>query len=273
MFDILKDSLGITNKYIVLATPLILFSLLSTLYLIFTSGGTVLGMIFAAVLFFLMLCAFLSGWFYMTAECVKGFEDKESNNLIKLFTAGVGEYFLPVIAFFVISLFIGALFSVISTYIGVKFIGNPNISAQALSSALVSVDAMKNFLMSLSTEQLIKINLWNLLLFLTAGFVYFDIIFYPSALFYKTKNPIKAYWYSQKDLFSRHFIKNVGLYVFLFVLYFILSIFAALSGKNIVLHFIFTLANFYFMVYAAVLVFNYYFSNYMKIGSKVDEVV
>jgi hypothetical protein len=273
MLGILKESVHITNKYIILATPLILFSLLSTIYLVLSAGGTNLGIFISVILYFLMFAAFLSGWFFMVVKSVKNTEEDEPNGLIKCFTEGVGEYFLSSVVCILISLFVGTILFVFSTYIGYKLIGNPNVSAQALSSAIVSVDAMKSFLLSLSSEQLMKINLWNLLLFATISFVYFDILFYPAALFFKTKNPIKAFLYSQKDLFSRHFFKNAALYIFLFVLYFIISILAVLGGKNIVMHFLFTLVNFYFMVYAAVLVFNYYYSHYMKIGSKIDEVI
>lgn len=162
---------------------------------------------------------------------------------------------------------------VASTAIGYKFIGTPNIPASVLQAALVSVDSMKTFLASLTTEQLIKINLWNLLLFFTAVLSYFVLVFYPAALFFKTKNPIKAFLYSQKDLFVRHFFKNAGLFLFVFIIYFVLSIFTTLGSVNVVLHFIFTLINFYFMVYAGVLIFNYYYSNFIKIGSKIDKVI
>lgn len=272
MFKTIKESFDLTNKYIILATPLILFSLLSSLYLVFTAGGSRLGVAFAAILFFLMFCAFLAGWFNMLKICIQN-QDENPNELMKHFTSGVGEYFLPVIGMLIISVFVGTVLFAISTVIGYKLIGSPNISISALSSALTSVETMKAFLTSLSTEQLLKINLWNLLLFLTIGLTYFVIMFCPTALFFKTKNPFKAFLYSQKDLFCRHFFKNAGIYLFVFILYFILSIFAAFGNTNIVLYFVFTLVNFYFMVFASILLFNYYHSNYIKIGSNFDETV
>jgi len=44
-------------------------------------------------------------------------------------------------------------------------------------------------------------------------------------------------------------------------------------GLNVITHFIFTLINFYYMVFIAVLVFNYYYVNFVKIGGKLDERV
>ena len=273
MPSIIKESFKITNKYIVLATPLILFSLISTIYLALSAGGKYIGLIIAIIAFFLMLCAFLAGWFGMLSICIKNPAEEEPNDLIKHFVSGVGEYFLPVMGMIIISFFVGIVLFTASTILGNKFIGNPNIPVAALQAALVSVESMKAFLLSLSTEQLIKINLWNLLLFFVGALSYFIIIFYPAALFFKTKNPLKAFLYSQKDLFTRHFFKNLALFLFIFVTYFVLSIFSTLGSTNMVLHFIFTLINFYFIVYACVLIFNYYYSNFIKIGSRVDEIV
>lgn len=106
MSGIIKESFEKTNKYIVLATPLILFSLVSTVYLALSAGGKYIGLIIALAAFFLMFCAFLAGWFYMISLCVKDSENDEPNALIKYFVSGVGEYFLPVTGMIVISLII-----------------------------------------------------------------------------------------------------------------------------------------------------------------------
>ena len=209
----------------------------------------------------------------MVSLSVKDAEKDEPNSLIKYFVSGVGEYFLPVLGTMIVMAVIGTILLVLATILGYKFIGNPNVSTTALSAAMTSVESMKNFLATLTMEQLIKINLWNLLLFFAVSFSYYIVLFYFPALFFKTKNPIKAFLYSQKDLYTRHFFKNIGFYLLIFILYITLSIFTTLGGANIVLHFIFTLVNFYFMVYFSVLIFNYYYSNYIKIGSEVDEVI
>ena len=149
-------------------------------------------------------------------------------------------------------------------YAGMHFIGNIGIQAEDFSKAMESASALKAFLMSLSDEQLFKLNAWNLLLFGTMSVTYFLIMFYPPALFYKNKNPLKAYFYSFKDLFGRKFFKNIALFLALFVSYFILSILTAIFGMNIITHFIFTLINFYYLIFIAVLVFNYYYTNFVK---------
>ena len=50
----IKKIFNLTNKYIILATPLILFSLLSNLYALFSANGRIINLIFALLLLILM---------------------------------------------------------------------------------------------------------------------------------------------------------------------------------------------------------------------------
>lgn len=287
MFKNFKESFNLTNKYIILATPLILFSLLSSLYLLFSMQGLVasttmffaksgsyFGVIFAIIPFFLMLGAFLAGWFYMLKTCVTLPEDNENGNVIlKEFLSGVGEYFLPALGLiFVIFIIMFAIMAG-GYFAGMKFIGDIGISPEALSKSLESAAALKAFLTSLTQEQMIRLNAWNLLIFTTIAFSYFLIMFYPTALMFKTKNPFKAFFIGVKDLFSRKFFKNLGIFITLVVIYFVLSMLAAIFSNNIVLHFVFTILDFYCKVFVAVLIFDYYYSNYIKVGGNLDERV
>ncbi|MBR1775742.1 hypothetical protein IJ750_01540 [bacterium] len=270
MLNIIRESFDLTNKYIILATPLILFSLISSLYLAFSLHGNIVSMAIAVILFFLMLGAFLSGWFYMILKCIKYPDTEEPNQVIKEFTEGVGEYFLPVLGMLIKTFFVAVILFIISYIAGMKLIGDTGISSTEISAALTSVESLKTFLLSLSNEQLIKINAWNILLFLTMSFTYFLIMFYSPAMFFKEKNPIKSFWIAIKDLFSRHFFKNLLLFIFIFIVYSIISILMTIFGENVFAHFILTLLNFYFFVFAVVLVYNYYYANFVKIGSNID---
>ena len=265
MFNFIKESFNITNKYIILATPLILFSLLSSLYILFSLGGNLIGLAFAAILFILMLCAFLSGWFFMIRKCITTNEyNDDPNALIKNFPAGVGEYFLTAIGMIFNIFLIVVIFLTISYFIGMKFIGNIGISPEEFSKAMASIPALKTFLYSLNEEQLFKLNAWNLLLFITMIVTYFMIMLYPSAVFFKNKNPFKAYFLSLKELFGRKFFRNILVYILLFTSYFILSILTTIFAGNIITHFIFTLINFYYLVLIAVMVFKYYHNNFVE---------
>ena len=187
-----------------------------------------------------MLAAFISGWSFMLKTCVQEPERDDPNSLIKDFPAGVGEYFLSVL---------GLIFIVAVLSIGV------------LGASYAA--GMKLF----------RLNAWNLLLLITMGLEYFLILFYIPAMFFKSKNPFKALFLALKDLFSKKFFSNLGLYLILFLSYSILSILTTIFGLNVITHFIFTLINFYYMVFIAVLVFNYYYVNFVKIGGKLDERV
>ena len=269
MLSYIKDSFQLTNKYIILATPLILFSLLSSLYILFSVGGNLLSLLIALLLFGLMVGAFLSGWFFMIKTCVSNPEQEDPNVLLKEFPAGVGEYFLPVLGLMINTMVISVLLILVSYFVGMKLIGDIGITPEALTKGMESFAAMKTFLGSLTQEQIFKLNAWNMLLFFTMSVTYFLIMFYSPALFFKEKNPFKAYFVSLKDLFSKKFFTNFGLFLILFVSYFILSIFTTLFGANVIMHFVFTLINFYYLVFVAVMVYNYYYKNFVQINEVV----
>ncbi len=273
MINYLKNSFRITNKYIILATPLILFSLLSSLYILFSLRGNLINLLIAFVLFTLMLTAFIAGWSYMLKRCVSNPETEDPNFLIREFPAGVGEYFLPVLGLLFNVLVLSVIFYAVSYVAGMKLIGDVGISAGAFSKAMESMDALRTFLTSLSKEQIIKLNAWNFLILFAMGIEYFLLLFHLPALSFKSKNPFKAFWLALKDLFSKQFFKNIVLYLLLFFSYAILSILSSIFGLNVITHFIFTLINFYYLVYIAVLVYGYYYANFVQIGGKFDERV
>ena len=272
MFKIIKESFKITNSNIIIATPLIFFSLVSSLYLIFSQGGSQIGLLFSGLLFFLMLGAFLSGWFMMIMKAVKE-PEIEDNKLISEFPSGVGEYFLNILLMVVIISLVTAGIIALAILAGKKYIGGFGVSAAQFGQALADVESMKKFVSSLSQEQLIKINAWNCLLFFAMVFNYFIFMFYPAAIFFKKKNPFIAFWLSLKDTFGRKFFKNIALFIMIFILYMFFSTLTVLFGNNIIVHFILTLINFYYITYIAVLIFNYYYSNFAKIGSNIDTTV
>lgn len=273
MLNCLKEGIKLTNKYIILATPLILFSLFSSLYVLFSLKGNLMNVLTAIALFILMLAAFLSGWAYMLKLAVSNSQNEEPNALIKEFPAGVGEYFLSALGLLFNILVLSVLFLFLTYFLGMKLIGDVGISSAALSTAFESTEALKNFLISLPKEQIIKLNLWNLLIFTTMGIEYFLLMFYLPVIVFKNANPFKAFFISLRDLFSKAFFRNILLYFLLFFSYTILSILTTIFSINVVTHFIFTLINFYYLVFIAVLVFRYYYINFVRIGGNLDKTV
>ena len=272
MFKTVRESFKITNDNIIIATPLILFSLISGLYLIFSSNGTKLGLFFAVILFSLMTGAFISGWFFMIKKAVKE-PDIESGQLFSEFPSGVGEYFLSALGIIFQIIILSSIIMFAAFLAGKKFIGAPGVSYEQFSQAVVSVESMKTFVGSLSQEQLIKINNWNLIMFFAMIINSFVLMLYPAVVFFKKKNPFIALFITFKDTFGHRFFKNTGLFILIFVLYMFVSLCSMFAGNNVILHFIVTLVNFYYATFTGVLIFNYYYSNFIKIGSNIDTVV
>lgn len=269
----MQNVFNLTNKYIILATPLILYSLISSVYLIASaSGGKILNLIFSILLLILMTVAFIAGWFNMVKLAVINPQRDDVNSLIKEFPAGVGEYFLPVLGMFATMFTVASLLFITSYFIGANTIGDTGVSAEALANALKNTESLKAFVSGLSVEQLTKINLWNILILSTTTLVYYILFLNIPALFFKSKNPLTALLISLKDLFSKKIIKTTAIFLLIFVVNFILSIFSTIFGTNIFIHFVLTLVNFYFVTIVAVGVFYYYYHNFInqQIGNNVD---
>ncbi len=264
---------NLTNKYIVLATPLILYSLFSGIYLAASMGnGKIMNLLFAIILFTLMTGAFIAGWFNMIKIAISEESDKEPNAIIKDFPSGVGEYFLPALGSIFNMLLISILLLVLSFFVGTHYIGDPGVSAEALSKAMQNTTELKAFMTNLNTEQLIKLNNWNMLILGTLTLTYYLFFLYLPALFYKNKNPFIAYFISLKDLFSKYIFKTTGIFLLVFVINIFISVLSSLFGGNVVIHFLITLLNFYFITAVGVGVFYYYHTNFIKpaIGQNVD---
>lgn len=269
----MQKVLSLTNKYIILATPLILYSLLINIYLVATtSSGKIINLIIAGIMFFFMTSAFLSGWFNMIKIAVSTPEREDTNSLIKEFIPGVGEFFLSTSGGLLFALLIMVLMLVITYLIGTNFVGSPEISVNDLSKAMQSQTTLKAFVNGLSIEQLNKLFLWNILTIISMSFGYFLIFLHMPAIFFENKNPFKAFIISLKKIFSKHFISITGVFLLIFVLNFFISIFSAILGSNLIGHFIITLLNIYFITAVGVGIFYYYYNQFIdsKIGQNVD---
>lgn len=262
----------LTNKYIVLATPLILYTLFTSVYLAASATGKLINLLIAVVLFALMTSAFIAGWFNMIKIAVSAHARDDGNSLIKEFLPGVGDYFLPSLGLVCNIFILIVLMFILSFVVGAKFIGDPGISPEALSKALETAAALKALFASLTIEQLEKLNQWNILLLSTISLSYFLVILYLPALFFKRKNPYSAFFISLKDLFSKNIFKTLAIYVLLFIINAIISVLSTLFIGNVIMHFVLTLANFYFITLAALGIFYYYFKTFIEpqIGQNID---
>lgn len=268
MGKLFKDTVGITNDNIILAFPLILFMWVLSLYVSFSrqTVNSLPLLILSSITVLVMTGAFFAGWFYMVKKAVKLSKQvfvldtdraKATFNLLKTIPAGIGKYFLSysgmIILFVIIICIVGAgVFQ-----LGVNLIGKLDLNPEQLKSVLSSAADMKAFLDSLSFEQLIRLNNWNLLFLATTTVMSFLFMLWAPEIAFNTKNPFTALVNSVKKIFHR-FGRCLKLFVFLTVLNFVLSFINTFSLFNPILYFIMTVVYFYFLVYLVMLIFLYY---------------
>ena len=268
MGKLFKDTVGITNDNIILAFPLILFMWVLSLYVSFSrqTVNSLPLLILSSITVLVMTGAFFAGWFYMVKKAVKLSKQvfvldtdraKATFNLLKTIPAGIGKYFLSYSGMIIIGGFIAAILGACVFQIGIHLIGSLDLNPEQLKSVLSSASDMKAFLDSLSFDQLIKLNNWNLLFLASATVMSFLFMLWAPEIVFNTRNPFMAFVNSVKKIFHR-FGRCLKLFVFLTFLNFILSFINTFSLFNPILYFIMTVVYFYFLVYLVMLIFLYY---------------
>ena len=211
MLKLFKNAFRLTNEGIILATPLILFIWLITIYLTFAKGvvDTLPEAVSAIITLLCMIGAFCAGWFYMVKKSIdlsqKEFildvdRAKELLNLFKKIPAGIGKYFLPFIGMSLIMLVIFAVFAIGIYKIGMSFIGSIDFTAEQIKSAMASPQDMKLFLDSLSLDQLYKLGTWNMLFLAASTLMSFLLMLWVPEIIYNTSNPLLALFKSTPNV-------------------------------------------------------------------------
>ena len=262
------ETVKITNENIILATPLVVFMWILTSYVSF-SQQTVNSMpllVLSSVTVIVMTAAFFGGWFYMVKKAVKLSKQvfvldadraKATFNLIKYIPSGIGKYFLPYLGLILCSLAIIVVVCAGVFQLGMHLIGGLDLDPAQVKNVLSSAVDMKAFLDSLSFEQLMKLNNWNMLFLAATTILSFLFMLWIPEIVFKTPNPFKALVYSIKRIFSKP-MKSFKLFVFMTVLNFVLSFINTFSIINPILYFIMLVVYFYFLVYIVMLIFLYY---------------
>jgi len=246
----------ITNSNIILATPLILFIFFTTFYLAFSMVSSI-NFIIVTLLFILMSAVFFSGWFYSVKLAVNNeYDTKDTFALLKSFPVGVGIFFtkyLWLVLLYFMLMFIVTIFTYKS---GQILIGDIGVSSSVLLNALSSVESTTELLKGLSIEQQQKLAYWNLyFLFSTTLYSFLTFLWAPQ-LTYRKESVIKALFKSLKKLFAK-FFKNLTIFMYLLLIYLLVSVCSALFRAPLI-QYLFSIIYFYFLVYAAVLIFLYY---------------
>lgn len=274
MFRYFLNAFKITNDNIILTTPLVLFLLLFSIYLgvAKSAPSNLASSVLLLVTTVFMLSAFFAGWLYMVKKAIDLSktefiidEDraKASFGIIKEFPVGIGEYFFSFIGALVLysALFFLTIFIVYQ--IGMHLIGNAGVNFVQLKIAMTSPAAMKALVSSMTKEQLIKLNEWNILIITFMSVFSFITMFWPAQIVLKDKNAFFAFFNSLKFLF-KNFFGSIVLFIYLSLINFFISLVNAFATINPIVYFFSMLLYFYFIVYIVVLVFLYYDSEQNK---------
>lgn len=270
-FKAINKSFGITWRNLILTQPFILFMLIFSIL----SGGLAgvmrnnAAFIVCTLSLLLLITAFLAGWFYMTKKTISfdlddttEADDKayKSFGLVKQFFPGVGEYFLPVTLLGILYLLFTLCVVFLAFKLGIKYIGMPDIDIAKLNAAADSSRDMQAYFSTLPYDKVLSIVKWVSYSFLIAIGIQFFTMWWIPALFYNTKNPLKAFLLGIKFLF-RKFGASLGIMLFLMMFNFFISFVTTVSGQNIMLSLLSLLLFFYYATYYIVLIFLYYGQN------------
>lgn len=268
MIKYFKKAFKITNDNIILATPLILFLFIFSIYINAAQGApeNIPSFILLATTTLFMLAAFFAGWFHMVKRAVeldgKEFildEDKAkaSFGLLKEIPVGIGEYFFT---FLIALILYSALFGLISVFafqIGIHIIGNIGIHLSQIQAAMSSPAMLKALIASLTPVQVAKLNAWNLLFLCTMTVFSFITLFWAAQIVSHTKNPFIAFIKSLSFTF-KNFLEALILFVYISFINFTVSLVNAFAMANPITYFLSMLIYFYFIVYVVVLIFFYH---------------
>lgn len=274
MIKLFKDAFGITTNNIILATPLVLFMVLVSMYLGFSryTVDTLPEALLSFVTLWIMFAAFLAAWFFMVKKAVElsktvfvmdDDQAKATLNLMKEIPTGVGTYFLPFLGFILLFLIVLTLWGALVFHLGQTFIGGLNLEPSQMKEPIASVQELSLFIDKLTPEQVIKLSQWSFFIFISNAVFSFILMLWTPEILFSTKNPFTALFKSIKKVFMRigHAIK---LFIYITLLNFSLSFLNTFAILNPVTYFIMMIVYFYFLVYLVVLVFLYYEREFVK---------
>ena len=135
-------------------------------------------------------------------------------------------------------------------------IGSIGISRPELFFAMSSPEAMTSLLKNLTLEQQTKLSQWNLYFIFTTTLYSFLVMFWAPEIMFKQQTAFHAFVTSVSKLIKK-FFKALTIFSFLMILYFIIMLLSAIVKLQFA-QFLITVVYFYFLLYAAMLIFLFY---------------
>ena len=241
-----------------------------------------LGFIFTVAVVALCFTAFLAGWYncvkYTVSLKNRTYETPEEHNkaqfeILKNFFPGVGEYILPVTISTLIYGILGYGVFELYRYFSMKVFFAENLPQEFIKIVNFGTQAeITQYLQNNFSDSQLKI----MLLLLFGGFcVYFlfniFVLWFAPAIFYYSKNPIKAIYHAVIFTF-KNFKSSLLIVLVMFVLNLLISFTNVFLGNNF-LAFIPMLLTFLYIMYYVITVFLYYESKTQNSGNNGAECI
>ncbi len=244
MIKLILNNFKRTNDCIILATPMVLFMIITVVYSSFiaTHAKTVNLALFSLITLLIMVSGLMAGWFYMVKKTLKlsdrtfVYENdriKALRDLVLTLPNGVGRLFTSFLGFIIISIF-------------------ATVFAYYLIIGLIPVDKLQNL-----ADFLFFNNYITALLFIISSVLSFFGMLWIPEMVYNEKNPFKALVNSLIITFKT-FPKTLSLYVFIYLIYFVNMFAIQYLTPYPILVFILLVLYYYFLLYIVILVFTYY---------------
>ncbi len=242
MRELLKKSLDFANKNIVLACALVIFSIVTSVYLAVSqslAGGV---MSQSLVLYMLAAIAFFSGFFNQITALLKGDGAKMK------FLEGVGEYFLPMSGICLISLVLYGFTGVLSSIITVKIYGGIEAVMAAMNKMLAVVQTGGAEAASIDNATLQIVLTMLLILWAFWGLLSFVLLYWVPVLYLEGKRNIFISLISALKFLFKNFGKSLLIFVIAVFFVAVISILSAVASSIVLLEVIFSMLNYYVAV-------------------------
>ncbi|MCD8377185.1 MAG: hypothetical protein LUB59_00170 [Candidatus Gastranaerophilales bacterium] len=262
------DAFFMTNNNIILLTLILLFVFTVSMYIGFSNNN-----LLTLLVVILIMSALASGFFYSMKKSIqlqynrKPDEKEDTALTFGTFYTGVGKYYLSfagIIALF----FILSSMVIIATF----FAGNIiicditriGIDMRDFFVVLASGTAsLETFLSGLDRTQQIYLRDWNRLFFITTQLLTYLIMFWIPEKMYTKKNVFVSLFGSVKKIIL-DIPNTLCIYLTIFLLNYIITIFALLFANSRVISFILVIFTFYLIVYDFYAIFLYYKTKYIE---------
>jgi len=246
LIKIFKKSYDILRQNLIIIQPFILYLLLLSLVLgsiHSVSGSLQTVLIIFLISIFALTCAFIAGWLQLFQAAIRTFDkdtfslrSEMSFGILREFFPAVGRFFIPItmaVILYFIMLF--GVFKLIM-FLGVKYIGfTQNITPENIKAVFENKAQMEAFVLSLTSEDRLKLLKWDLLSIFLIGFYSYITMFWFPAILMNGENAFKAFFTGVKAVFSKPFT-TLGIFSIYWVVNFCVNIISAIIPNLLIAH-------------------------------------